>query len=98
AARLANAGLVGGRDALEGDLGLLHVMAPGAVLHLDASPGHLERQYYFKPYSCCGNALGPMAALEDLLTDVTTGSISSVHFRLTPEAARNVDHAHPASE
>ncbi|MFD9664849.1 MmgE/PrpD family protein [Rhodococcus sp. NPDC059968] len=100
AAALAAAGLAGGLEALDGQLGFLRVIggAAAADLRLPAYPEHRPSQIYYKPHSCCGNALGPIRGFVEGWERLDHAPLRHILFELPREVTRNVNHATPDSE
>ncbi|BCW44703.1 MmgE/PrpD family protein [Arthrobacter sp. StoSoilB5] len=99
AAILAANGLLGGRYAIEGELGFLQVFGNQVSgLSVPAEPGHHVPRIYFKPHSCCGNAIGPIHTFAEAWRSLGKTELERIHFELPKEVARNVDHQTPRSE
>lgn len=99
AATLAASGLLGGNQAIEGDLGFLQVFGGEAgELAVPAMPGEHVSRIYFKPHSCCGNAIGPMHSFVEAWQSLGRAELEQIRFELPKEVARNVDHAAPDTE
>lgn len=99
AAALAAAGLAGGLEALDGELGFLRVVGGKAPeLFMPEYTEHRLSQIYYKPHSCCGNALGPIQGFVEAWQRLGHTPLHHIRFELPSQVARNVDHASPGTE
>ncbi|GAF49078.1 MmgE/PrpD family protein [Rhodococcus wratislaviensis] len=100
AAVLAGPGLAGGLEAFDGQLGFLRVLGgvSASDLRLPAYAEHRPSQIYYKPHSCCGNALGPLHGFVEGWQRLDHAPLRRIAFELPREVARNVNHPSPDSE